>query len=51
MQELKTSSPIVAELHQHLHQDQGSLGTSILENIFENLSKTHSNPSSHIENI
>jgi len=47
MLELKTYSSIAAELHQHLHQDQGSLRTSTLEDLFENLSKTHSNPSSH----
>jgi len=35
MQELKTSSSIAAELHQHLHQDQGFLKTSTLEDLFE----------------
>ena len=35
MQELKNSSSITAEQHQHLHQDQGSLRTSTLEDLFE----------------
>jgi len=51
MQELQTSSSIAEKPHQHLHQDQGSLRTSTLEDLFENLSKTHSNPSSHTENV
>jgi len=34
MQELKTSSSIAAELHQHLHQDQSSPITSTLEDHF-----------------
>jgi len=35
MQELKTSSSIAAEPYQHLHQDQGSLRTSTLEDLFK----------------
>jgi len=35
MQELKTSSSIAAEPHQHLHQDQGSPRTSTLEDTFK----------------
>jgi len=35
MQELKNSSSVAAEPHQHLHQDQGSLRTSTLEDLFE----------------
>jgi len=35
MQELKTSSSIAVEPHQHLHQDQGSLRTSTHEDSFE----------------
>jgi len=42
MQEFKTSSSIAAEPHQHLHQDQGSLRTITLEDLFEKPSKTHS---------
>jgi len=34
MQELKTSSSIAAELHQHLHQDQRFPRTSTLEDSF-----------------
>jgi len=34
MQELKTSRSIAAELHQHLHQDQGFPRTSTLEDPF-----------------
>ena len=34
MQELKASSSIAAEPHQHLHQDQGSPRTSTLEDPF-----------------
>jgi len=34
MQELKTSSSIAAELHQHLYQNQGSPRTSTLEDHF-----------------
>jgi len=34
MQELKTSRSVVAELHQHLHQDQGSPRRSTLEDYF-----------------
>jgi len=51
MQELKTSSSIVAELHQHLHQSQGSPRTSTLEDHFWKTFQKKFNPSSHTESV
>jgi len=50
MQELKPVVLIIAEPHQHLHQDQGSLKTNTLEDLFENLSENSFNPFCHYEN-
>ena len=47
----QNNSSIAAELHQHHHQDQGSLKQAHLKIFLKNLSKTHSNPSSHVENV
>jgi len=42
--------PIAAEPHQHLHQDQGCLRTSTLEDLFEKPFKNSFNLFSHSEN-